>query len=467
MALPGREEPDKAVEQQLILITEHARYTEKNDGEVTVHSWNPVRKSISNLSRMLSVGALQLPHELEPPFWIGTGTEERTLIPVANGLLNAVTRELKPHSPDFFNHWALPYDFDPDAGEAKEWLKFLGQLWPDKPDSIALLQEFIGYLLSGEMDQEKIALFHGAKRGGKGTIVKVIIALLGVMNVATPTFASLMDRFGLEPLLSKPLGIISDMRVGGRNIQAAIEILLTVSGRDRSSVNRKNKPALEVQLPTRFLLVSNELYALPDAATALVSRTTPLKFSKTWIGKEDKKLASRLTTPESLSAILNWALTGLDRLHEQGEFTVPEDAEETLAELESLASPEKSWALEHCDFGPGCSDPLETLYEPFAFWASNDQGIVAVPKLSIFAKNLLAAFPELSITRPAADKSEKRPRVYVGIRLRRPHSAAQGGSDPAVSEGTADGDGGFEFPRGVRGRANGKPVHGRSRVGPG
>ena len=117
---------------------------------------------------------------------------------------------------------------------------------------------------------EKIALLHGAKRGGKGTIVRVLTALTGVVNVASPTFSSLTGKFGLETLLGKPLAVISDMRIGGRNAQAAVEILLTISGRDRSSVNRKNKSALEVQLPTRFLLVSNELYALPDAASALV-----------------------------------------------------------------------------------------------------------------------------------------------------------------------------------------------------
>src|ERR1035441_9329061 len=202
---------------------------------------------------------------------------------------------------------------------------------------------------------------------------------MGAVNVASPTFSSLTGTFGLEPLLGKPLAVISDMRVGGRNIQAAMEILLTISGRDRSSVQRKNRTALEVQLPTRFVLVSNELYALPDAASALVSRTIPLKFTRSWMGQEDPGLGARLTTPQELTRILNWALTGLDRLREKGTFTMPAGAEETLTELAGLASPETAWAEECCEFGPAFSASPETLYMNFGAWAGDQQGIQVRP----------------------------------------------------------------------------------------
>ena len=453
------DEPDSAVEQQLYLITEHCKYEEREGSEgegeavVKVHSWNPSPSSITPLMKILGVAVLQLPHQLEPPFWISTGIEERGLIPLGNGLLNAATRELKPHTPDFYNSWSLPYDYDPDAGEPVAWLKFLKQLWPDDQDSISFLQELCGYMVSGETDMEKVFLLFGAKRGGKGTIVRVLTALMGHVNVASPTFSSLTGTFGLEPLLGKPLAVISDMRVGGRNIQAAMEILLTVSGRDRSSVNRKNRSALEAQLPTRFVLVSNELYALPDAASALVSRTIPLKFTKSWLGQEDPGLGARLTTPESLSAILNWALDGLGRLHEKGMFTMPAGAEESLAELAGLASPETAWAEDHAEFGPDYTVSVEALYAHFGAWAS-EQGTLVIPQLPVFAKNLKAAFPAIKVVRPAKDVSGKRPpRVYQGIRLR------LAAAPPADGDGTIPEDaGGVHFRS--RGRLNG-------RLGPG
>src|SRR5208282_2082802 len=74
------DEPDSAVEQQLYLITEHCKFEEKDedyDGEgeapVKVRSWNPSPGSIAPLMKILGVAVLQLPHRLEPPFWISTG----------------------------------------------------------------------------------------------------------------------------------------------------------------------------------------------------------------------------------------------------------------------------------------------------------------------------------------------------------------------------------------------------------
>ena len=65
--------------------------------------------------------------------------------------------------------------------------------------------------------------------------------------------------------------------------------------------------------------------------------------------------------------------------------------------------------------------------------------------------------PGLAVTRPAADASGKRPRMYTGIRLRRAEAAPQDGAPPDAAApadaAQADGDGSWEFPRGIRGRS--------------
>jgi putative DNA primase/helicase len=59
----------------------------------------------------------------------------------------------------------------------------------------------------------------GPKRSGKGTIGRILIALLGDDNVVAPTLAGIGTNFGLAPLIGKPLEIISDSRLGGRTDQ--------------------------------------------------------------------------------------------------------------------------------------------------------------------------------------------------------------------------------------------------------
>jgi putative DNA primase/helicase len=53
----------------------------------------------------------------------------------------------------------------------------------------------------------------GPKRGGKGTIGRVLTALLGAHHLAAPTLASLSTNFGLQPLIGRPLALISDARL--------------------------------------------------------------------------------------------------------------------------------------------------------------------------------------------------------------------------------------------------------------
>ena len=105
----------------------------------------------------------------------------------------------------------------PTPREPMRWLAFLDELWPDDPDSIAALQEWFGYVISGRLDLQKILLLVGPTRGGKGAIARVLGALVGRENVAGPTLSSLGGDFGLAPLLGKPLAVISDARLDGRS----------------------------------------------------------------------------------------------------------------------------------------------------------------------------------------------------------------------------------------------------------
>src|SRR5215472_9160659 len=93
----------------------------------------------------------------------------------------------------------------------------------------------------------------GPKRSGKGTIA-------GPDNTVAPTLAGLGTNFGLAPLIGKRVAIISDARLGGRADQAAIgQRLLSITGEDTITIDRKFLPAWTGRLQVRFLILSNEL----------------------------------------------------------------------------------------------------------------------------------------------------------------------------------------------------------------
>src|SRR5262249_2826381 len=148
------------------------------------------------------------------------------------------------------------------------------------------LQEIFGYMLSGDLSQQKLFMLVGPKRAGKGTIARVLRQLLGERNVVGPTLRSLSENFGLEHLIGKRLAIIGDARIGGGSDQnVVVERLLSISGEDALSVSRKFKAAWDGILGVRVMLLSNELPRFTDASATIASRFVILKFENSFFGR--------------------------------------------------------------------------------------------------------------------------------------------------------------------------------------
>ena len=92
----------------------------------------------------------------------------------------------------------------------------------------------------------------------------LLAALVGKGNAAGPTLASLGTNFGLAPLLGKPLALVSDARLGGSDVHQIVERLLSISGEDMLTIDRKYREPWTGKLPSRFLILSNELPRFGD-----------------------------------------------------------------------------------------------------------------------------------------------------------------------------------------------------------
>ena len=186
---------DAAVRKMLYSKLEEVEYLNA-DGELK--PWAPTRYKIANVVEALGA-VTHLDETVNPPVWVPhyRGPDATKLVAVENGILSVTDRMLIGHDPRLFNLVSVPFDYDPAAADPSRWLKFLDELWPDDPESIRTLQEFVGYILSGRTDLHKIMLLVGPTRAGKGVITRILAALVGKGNVAGPTLASLGSNFGL------------------------------------------------------------------------------------------------------------------------------------------------------------------------------------------------------------------------------------------------------------------------------
>jgi putative DNA primase/helicase len=396
-------------------LLEHAVYdhVDPKTGAVTQKPFAPTQRKIIDILDALSAITLVRSAD-EAPLWVDFRTDPPAsdLIPMTNGLLHVPTRTLHPHSSSFFNHHSLPFAFDPEATMAERWLAFLSQLWEDDKAAIETLQEVLGYLLGGDTCQQKMFLLCGPKRGGKGTIGRVLTGLLGAHHVAAPTLASLATNFGLSPLIGKPLALVSDARLSTKaDSKIVVERLLSISGEDSLTIDRKYREPWTGRLPTRFVIMTNELPRLSDASGALASRFVMLVLTKSFYGSENPKLTSELLA--EAPAIFNWALEGLDRLNQRGYFINPDSGNDAIQQMEDLSSPISAFLRERCIVGRH-EVPVDTLWSAWKTWCSEDNRHPGTK--AIFGRDLRAAVPTLKKRRPRADDGE-RDHVYQGLGL--------------------------------------------------
>lgn len=301
-----------------------------------LESFNPTKHKVDQIVDALKAICYFAYHPSSGSIWLDGRQmpNPKYLVSFSNGILPIEdwledhSVPLMKHTPLLLNVNSLNFDFDSSAIEPYAWLEFLNLIWENDFESIETLQEWCGYVLTQDTRQHKILLIVGPPRSGKGTIGRVFRELLGHFNVVGPTLSSLGGEFGLQPLLNQMLALISDARLNDkRNSSTIIERLLSISGEDPLTINRKFLEPLTTQLPTRIMMMSNELPDLRDSSGAMAKRYLVLTLKKSWVGKEDISLFSRLT--KELPGILMWALKGLIRLKTRGHFLTPTSSAQT------------------------------------------------------------------------------------------------------------------------------------------
>lgn len=345
--------------------------------------------------------------EESEPFWLRPGPDgwsPQDLIPAANRLVHlpSFVQDKQPshidRTPKLFSTYSLKYDFKFDRyiGPVQPppvWRGFLESVFPDDPESVDCLQEIFGYSLTCSTYLQKIFMMIGPKRSGKGTIIRTMRHMLGERNVCFPTFKSLTTQFGKQQLIGKMLAIFPDARITGRtDTSDVVECLLSISGEDPQTIDRKFLDPLDAKLTCRFVVSSNELPRLTENSGALFTRFIVLKFDETFIGNEDIELETKLT-PE-IPHILRWSIDGWARLAERKRFLQPANGQQAVDDFLHLSSPIQHFLSEGADIEPSYSTDTRALYNAYRTWCQY-QGRENIGDMSNFIRNLKAAQPML------------------------------------------------------------------------
>jgi putative DNA primase/helicase len=248
------------------------------------------------------------------------------IIAVKNWLLNIITRELKPLSPDVYLTNKLYIEYNPEIKYADSFnAKFLCQVVANKTQ-LKQIQELVGHCLYRKIVTETGLVCLGKGGNGKSIFLTVIKFFLGPQNVSSHTIQQLCyDKFTIAELKGKLANICADLP--HKELMNTGTYKALVSG-DSVPIKIKHVQGKGETLDpyTKYLYSANHLPPIQseEDCYAWYRRFIFADFKKTFTPENStprQVLLAKLTTPKELSALLNWALDGFARLHKNGDVS--------------------------------------------------------------------------------------------------------------------------------------------------
>jgi P4 family phage/plasmid primase-like protien len=282
------------------------------------------------------IAKIEADTQIEPQKFFNNNYVEE--VPVNNGILNIITRELSPFEPTkiFFNK--LHADYNPSA-TCTEIEKFLESTLSTADDKL-VFYELGGFCLLKEYRYEKAFMFVGNGRNGKDKSLELIKRLLGIENCCAVPLSSLdPDSFIIGEFFGKMANIAGD--INNRDLKDTA-VFKGLTGRSLQTAPRKFLKPISFINYSKFIFACNELPMVTDISKGFWDRWVLLEFPYTFVTQKeidetkdktnlklrDENIIERITTPEEMSGILNKFLDGLERLSKNKNFSSAKGSED-------------------------------------------------------------------------------------------------------------------------------------------
>ena len=270
-------------------------------------------------------------------------------INLQNGWFNLVTGEVTPHTPDRWSTVQLPVDSTKGTTEAKdELLAFINKVIP--ADAITLVQMMCGYCLHYDASYQRAFLLYGKGRNGKGTLLKMIQAMLGEDNHSTESLEKLSDtRWGTANLFGMMANIVDD--ISETTIRDSSDFKMLAAG-ETISAERKNKDPFKFKNKAKLIFSANAIPKSIDKTRGFYRRWVFIDMDGKVIPRKEviRDYYKKLTTPEGLSVFFHWAVEGLQALLALNQFPTSQSSDNLLGNYKKENDPVLTFVKEHLTY---------------------------------------------------------------------------------------------------------------------
>jgi len=364
--------PEFATQQMLEIgraILRAAAEIEDDDARKRELRWGHSSLSDQRVRAALALAKAQLGLIARPGDFDG----DPWLLNCHNGTLDLRTGELREHRREDMLLEQTACEYHADA-RSEDWNRVLRDSFESAPELVEYLQKVFGYALTGDTSEEKFFFFFGKSGAGKGTILESFGGMLGSytrsMNYRTLTSGSHQSGSGptedVARLHRARFVVASEFE---KNQPLAEAFVSTLTGRDTITARFLHQGSFEFRPELTLFLSANHKPKLSGSPESGVWRRLQVVTFDHKVQQVDKKLKSRLGTPEARAATLAWAVAGCLRWQAEGLGEVPQSMQDALTEYQAESDPYSQFLRDTTVESPGSSITKEDLFGAYIVWA--------------------------------------------------------------------------------------------------
>lgn len=323
-------------------------------------------------------------HELNPS----------TKLAIENGLLEPATKTLDPFTDQEFCTTKLAVRYDPEL-QCPRILKFLTEVVG--PEQLDIMQEVFGYCLLRGIPFHKAVMLIGEGANGKSTLLGLMTTFLGKENVSSASLQAICyNRFIIAQLHGKLANICADLP---SQILAQTGAFKMLTGGDTLNAEEKFKQPFSFKNTAKLIFSANKVPETLDDTVAYFRRWILIVCNNVFIGaKCNAHILEEITTPDELSGLLNWSLTGLERLLENSTFSENKTVEELRTQYIRKSNSAKAYVEENLVYDPSEKAYIAEieLYEKYILFCQTNK-LPSMPKAR-FTQNIHQFLPQTKQT---------------------------------------------------------------------
>jgi hypothetical protein len=360
----------------------------------------------------------------------GTLFDQHGKVPTLSGLIDPVTGELEPATPEHFCTWRIPYHYNPEAA-CPHWLQMLGDVFADRPEPvqreyIELIQDWMGM---GLVDKRAKALGRalaliGGSNSGKSTLLDVIKALYGTSAISVP-IDELENSHGTVPFVQRLPWVLPEAFDASKwHVPSKVKAL--ISG-EPVQINVKGGRIFSHAYTGPVAWGANADPQFKEATKAITNRLLLIQCRREFDedfpeGVAIVARAAGFSTPAEfvvdteMGGVLNWAVEGLLRARARGYFLIPAEGRAALDTIQRDSNIARGFVDDCIDFDPDSMIGTADFTAAFTSWWGIEKGGRNTPGNESIGRALKAlAEPRIAINRVELRRTVTR--YYAGIKF--------------------------------------------------